>query len=53
MAAISLWLAAGVCALFALGVYFYAESLGSILIAIFAAGWLAALVLFLRTPSHD
>jgi UDP-GlcNAc:undecaprenyl-phosphate GlcNAc-1-phosphate transferase len=53
MAAISLWSAAGVCALFALGVYFYAESLGSILIAIFAAGWLAALVLFLRTPSHD
>ena len=53
MAAISLWLAAGVCALFALGVYFYAESVGSILIAIFAAGWLAALVLFLRTPSHD
>jgi UDP-GlcNAc:undecaprenyl-phosphate GlcNAc-1-phosphate transferase len=53
VAAISLWLAAGVCALFALGVYFYAESLGSILIAIFAAGWLAALVLFLRTPSHD
>jgi UDP-GlcNAc:undecaprenyl-phosphate GlcNAc-1-phosphate transferase len=53
VAAISLWLAAGVCALFALGVYFYAESLGSILIAIFAAGWFAALVLFLRTPSHD
>lgn len=53
MAAISLWSASGVCTLFALGVYFYAESLGSILIAIFAAGWLASLVLFLRTPSHD
>jgi len=53
VAAISLWLAAGVCALFALGVYFYTDSLGSILIAIFAAGWLASLVLFLRTPSHD
>jgi UDP-GlcNAc:undecaprenyl-phosphate/decaprenyl-phosphate GlcNAc-1-phosphate transferase len=53
MAAISLWSASGVCALFALGVYFYTESLGSILIAIFAAGWLACLVLFLRTPSHD
>jgi UDP-GlcNAc:undecaprenyl-phosphate GlcNAc-1-phosphate transferase len=53
MAAIALWSAAGVCALFALGVYFYAESLGSILIAIFAAGWLASLVMFLRTPSHD
>jgi UDP-GlcNAc:undecaprenyl-phosphate GlcNAc-1-phosphate transferase len=53
MAAISLWSAAGVCALFALGVYFFADSLGSILIAVFAAGWLIALVLFLRTRSHD
>jgi UDP-GlcNAc:undecaprenyl-phosphate GlcNAc-1-phosphate transferase len=52
MAAISLWSASGVCALLALGVYFYADSLGSILISIFAAGWLTALVLFLRTPSH-
>jgi len=39
--------------LFALGVYFFAASLGSILIAVFAAGWLTALVLFLRTPSQD
>jgi len=53
MAAISLWSASGVCALFALGVYFYTDSLGSILIAIFAAGWLASLVLFLRTQSQD
>jgi UDP-GlcNAc:undecaprenyl-phosphate GlcNAc-1-phosphate transferase len=53
MAAISLWSASGVCALFALGVYFYTDSFGSVLIAVFAAGWLAALVLFLRTPSHD
>jgi UDP-GlcNAc:undecaprenyl-phosphate GlcNAc-1-phosphate transferase len=53
VAAISLWAASGVCALLALGVYFYTDSLGSILIAIFAVGWLAALVLFLRTPSHD
>jgi UDP-GlcNAc:undecaprenyl-phosphate GlcNAc-1-phosphate transferase len=53
MAAISLWSASGVCALFALGIYFYADSLGSILIGIFAAGWLAALVAFLRTPSQD
>jgi UDP-GlcNAc:undecaprenyl-phosphate GlcNAc-1-phosphate transferase len=52
-AAISLWSASGVCALFALGIYFYAESLGSILIGIFAAGWLTALVLFLRTPSQE
>jgi UDP-GlcNAc:undecaprenyl-phosphate GlcNAc-1-phosphate transferase len=53
MAAISLWSASGVCALFALGVYFFADSLGSILIAVFAAGWLTALVHFLRTPSQD
>jgi UDP-GlcNAc:undecaprenyl-phosphate GlcNAc-1-phosphate transferase len=53
MAAISLWSASGICALFALGVYFFADSLGSILIGIFAAVWLLALVLFLRTPSND
>ena len=53
MAAISLWSASGVCTLFALGVYFFADSLGSVLIAVFAAGWIAALALFLRTPSHD
>jgi UDP-GlcNAc:undecaprenyl-phosphate GlcNAc-1-phosphate transferase len=53
MAAISLWSASGVCALFALGVYFFADSLGSILIGVFAAVWLTALALFLRTPSHD
>jgi UDP-GlcNAc:undecaprenyl-phosphate GlcNAc-1-phosphate transferase len=52
-AAISLWSASGVAALFALGLYFFADSLGSILIAVFAAGWLTALVLFLRTPSQD
>jgi len=53
MAAISLWSASGICALFALGVYFFADSLGSVLIAVFAAGWITALALFLRTPSHD
>jgi UDP-GlcNAc:undecaprenyl-phosphate GlcNAc-1-phosphate transferase len=53
MAAISLWSASGVCALFALGVYFFADSLGSILIAMFAAGWATALLLFLRTQSQD
>jgi UDP-GlcNAc:undecaprenyl-phosphate GlcNAc-1-phosphate transferase len=53
MAAISLWSASGVCALFALGVYFFADSLGSVLIAVFAAGWITALALFLRTPSQD
>jgi UDP-GlcNAc:undecaprenyl-phosphate GlcNAc-1-phosphate transferase len=52
-AAISLWSASGICALFALSVYFFADLLGSILIGIFAAVWLLALVLFLRTPSQD
>jgi UDP-GlcNAc:undecaprenyl-phosphate GlcNAc-1-phosphate transferase len=53
MTAISLWSASGVCALFALGVYFFADSLGSVLIAVFATGSITALALFLRTPSHD
>ncbi len=53
VAAVCLWSASGVCALFALGVYFFADSLAPVLIAVFAAGWLLALVLFLRTPSND
>jgi UDP-GlcNAc:undecaprenyl-phosphate GlcNAc-1-phosphate transferase len=53
LAAISLWSASGVCALFALGVYFYADSLGAILIGAFGVIWLLALVAFLRTPSED
>jgi UDP-GlcNAc:undecaprenyl-phosphate GlcNAc-1-phosphate transferase len=53
MAAISLWSASGVCALFTLGVYFFTDSLGSVLIALFAAGWITSLALFLRTQSHD
>jgi UDP-GlcNAc:undecaprenyl-phosphate GlcNAc-1-phosphate transferase len=53
MAAITLWSASGLCALFALGVYFYADSLGYLLINVFAASWLLALVVFLRTPSND
>ena len=53
MAAISLWSASGICALMAVGVYRHPDSLGTVLIAIFATGWLSALALFLRTPSHD
>jgi UDP-GlcNAc:undecaprenyl-phosphate/decaprenyl-phosphate GlcNAc-1-phosphate transferase len=53
IAAVSLWSASGVCALFAMGVYRFADSLGSILIALFAALWLLALVLFLRTKSSE
>jgi UDP-GlcNAc:undecaprenyl-phosphate GlcNAc-1-phosphate transferase len=53
VAAVSLWSASGVCAATAVLVYQYPDSLGSFLITTFAAGWLLALVLFLRTPSHD
>jgi len=52
-AAISLWSASGVCALFALSVYFLADSFGTLLIASFAVLWVMALLLFLRTPSQD
>jgi UDP-GlcNAc:undecaprenyl-phosphate GlcNAc-1-phosphate transferase len=53
LAAFSLWSASGVCAVMAVGVYKFAASLGSLLIASFAALWLLALVFFLRTPSQD
>jgi len=53
MAAIALWAASGVCALIAVLVYKNPGTLGTLLITTFAAGWLLALVLFLRTPSHD
>jgi UDP-GlcNAc:undecaprenyl-phosphate GlcNAc-1-phosphate transferase len=53
MAAIALWAASAACAMFAIGVYFFADSLGLLLIVVFAVGWLIALTLFLRTPSHD
>jgi UDP-GlcNAc:undecaprenyl-phosphate/decaprenyl-phosphate GlcNAc-1-phosphate transferase len=52
-AAISLWSASGICALFALAVYFFADAVGTLLIASFAVLWALALVLFLRTPSQD
>jgi UDP-GlcNAc:undecaprenyl-phosphate GlcNAc-1-phosphate transferase len=52
-AAISLWLASVVCAIFALSVYFLDSTLGSVLITLCAAGWLIGLTLFLRTPSQD
>ena len=53
VAAVSLWSASGVCSLLAVGVYRFAESFGSLLIFGFTGLWLLALVLFLRTPSHD
>ena len=52
-AAVVLWLASGLCTLFALGVYLYPDTLGSILVATFMSLWFLGLVLFLRTPSHD
>jgi UDP-GlcNAc:undecaprenyl-phosphate GlcNAc-1-phosphate transferase len=53
MAAISLWSASGICAFVTLGVYFLGDSWASILIGVFATGWLLALLAFLRTPSQD
>jgi len=53
VAAVGLWSASGVCAAIAVLVYQYPDSLGALLISVFAAIWLVALVLFLRTPSHD
>jgi UDP-GlcNAc:undecaprenyl-phosphate GlcNAc-1-phosphate transferase len=52
-AAISLWGASGVCAVMAVLVYQYPDTLGSFLISLFALGWMISLVLFLCTPSHD
>ena len=53
VAAVSLWSASGVCSLMAVGVYQFAESLGTLIITGFAGLWLIALLLFLRTPSQD
>jgi len=53
MAAIALWAASGVCAVIAVLAYKNSGALGSLLITAFAAGWLLALALFLRTPSRD
>ena len=53
MAAISLWSASGVCAVMAVGIYKYPDSLGSLIVWVFGTGWLLALVMFLRTRSID
>jgi len=52
-AAISLWSASGLCAVIAVAIYMYPDSLGSLLIGGFAISWLSTLALFLRTPSQD
>ena len=53
VAAVGLWSGSGVCAVMAVLVYQYPDSLGSLIITAFAAIWLLALLLFLRTPSQD
>jgi UDP-GlcNAc:undecaprenyl-phosphate/decaprenyl-phosphate GlcNAc-1-phosphate transferase len=53
IAVIALWAASGVCMAIAIGIYKYPGTYGAPLIGAFAFGWLTALVLFLRTPSHD
>jgi UDP-GlcNAc:undecaprenyl-phosphate GlcNAc-1-phosphate transferase len=53
VAAVGLWSASGVCAVVAVAVYMYPDSLGTLLITAFGASWLLALLLFLRTPSQD
>ena len=53
VAAVGLWSGSGVCAVMAVLVYLYPDSLGSLIITAFAAIWLLALLLFLRTPSQD
>jgi len=53
VAAVGLWSASGVCAVVAVAVYKYPDALGTFLISVFAVGWITALILFLRTPSHD
>ena len=53
MAAIALWGASGVCAVIAILIYMYPDSYGTSLVYGFAAGWITALVMFVRTPSQD
>ena len=53
VAAVGLWSASGVCAVVAVAIYMHPDSLGTFLISVFAVSWITALILFLRTPSHD
>jgi UDP-GlcNAc:undecaprenyl-phosphate GlcNAc-1-phosphate transferase len=53
VAAVGLWSASGLCAVVAVGVYLYPDSLGRVLTTAFAVSWTVALILFLRTPSND
>jgi len=51
--AVGLWSASAACAVVAVLVYQYPDSLGSLLITGFGACWFLALALFLRTQSQD
>jgi UDP-GlcNAc:undecaprenyl-phosphate GlcNAc-1-phosphate transferase len=53
VAAVSLWSASGVCAAMAVSVYLYPDSSASLIIGVFAVGWVIGLLAFLRTPSQD
>ena len=53
LAAVGLWSASGVCAVVAVAIYVYPDSLGTFLISVFAVSWIMALILFLRTSSQD
>jgi len=53
VAAVGLWSASGVCAVVAAAIYLYPDSVGTFLISVFAVTWITALIMFLRTPSHD
>jgi UDP-GlcNAc:undecaprenyl-phosphate GlcNAc-1-phosphate transferase len=53
IAAILLWIGSGLCGVAAVTTYKYSDSQGTFIISVFTAGWLTALVLFLRAQSHD
>ena len=53
VAAVGLWSASGVCSVVAVAIYLYPDSVGTFLISVFAVTWITALIMFLRTPSHD
>jgi len=53
LTAVILWAGSWLCAVVALAIYKYSDSQGTFIISVFAVGWLTALVLFLRTTSHD
>jgi UDP-GlcNAc:undecaprenyl-phosphate GlcNAc-1-phosphate transferase len=52
-AAVTLWSASGICSIWAVAIYQFADSYGLLLIAAFGSLWLLALALFLQTPSED